>query len=102
MKYRIIVTARAMRDADAAGAWIATQSQERAERWYRGLFEEIESLKLLPLRCPIVAERDKFPEEAREMLYGKRSHMYRVVFAIRGDAVAILRVHHASQRDLDP
>ena len=45
MRDRIRVTARAMGEADAAAPWIAEHlSPAQAERWYQGLFAEIETL----------------------------------------------------------
>jgi hypothetical protein len=34
------------------------------------------------------------------LLYGKRSGVYRVLFAIRGDTVHVLTVRHSSQRSI--
>lgn len=102
MKYRFEITAQALADADQAYAWIAERSPERAERWYRGLFEQIETLTSFPLRCPLAAEDPKFPEEIRELLYGKRNHKYRIIFTIRDDAVVVLYIHHGARRELEP
>jgi plasmid stabilization system protein ParE len=51
--YRLRVTARAVADADEAHAWIAEHlSAARAERWYQGLFKQMETLTRQPSRCP--------------------------------------------------
>jgi len=101
--YRLRVTARAVADADEAYAWIAEHlSPAQAERWYQGLFKQMKTLTRQPSRCPRATESDKFPEELRELLYGKRNSKYRIVFAIRNEDVVVLYVHHAARKELEP
>lgn len=103
MTFRIEITARAQADADAAYEWIAAHlSPARAERWYQGLFQKIEILQHQPLRCPLAAENDKFPEEIRELLYGKRPNRYRIIFTLRDDVVVILFIHHGARDEIQP
>jgi plasmid stabilization system protein ParE len=40
--------------------------------------------------------------ELRELLYGKRQGVYRILFEVRGDTVYILRVRHGAQELLGP
>ena len=101
MTYRFEISERARADADEAYAWIAQRSLEQAERWYQGLFEQIETLTSHPLLCPVAAEDDKFPEEIREMLYGKRHNKYRIVFTIRDDTVVVLYVRHVARDEIE-
>lgn len=56
-----------------------------AETWYRGIFNQIETLSRLPTRCPVARESRQFAEEIRELIYGKRrhKHKYRILFAMR-------------------
>lgn len=103
--YRIEITARARDDADLAHAWMAENiSPAFAETWYQELFQQIETLTGHPTRCPVAAESGKFPEEIRELTYGKRrhKHKYRILFAIRETVVTNLYVHHSSRKELDP
>jgi plasmid stabilization system protein ParE len=78
--YRLRVTARAVSNADEAYAWIAGQlSLAQAERWYQGLFKHMETLTRQPTRCPRAPERDRFPDELRELVHGKaRNHVGRL------------------------
>jgi plasmid stabilization system protein ParE len=101
--YRLRVTARAVADADEVHAWIAEHlSTSQADRWYQGLFKQMETLTRQPSRCPRAAESDKFPEELRELLYGKGKSKHRIIFAIRDNDVVVLRVHHAARKGLEP
>ena len=103
MTYRLRVTARAVADADEAYAWIAEhRSPAQAERWYQELFTQMETLTRHPTRCPRAAESDKFPEELRELLYGKRKGKYRIIFTIRDNDVVVLYVRHSAREELEP
>jgi plasmid stabilization system protein ParE len=89
--YRLRVTARA--DADETHAWITEHgSTDQADRWYQGLFKQMATLTKHPTRCPHAAESDKFPEELRQLLYGKGKNKYRIIFAI-GSHRLTSRVH---------
>ena len=77
--------------------WIAERSPERAEKWYRGLFEKIETLKTHPRRCPVAAESVDHGEELHYLTYGQRGDMFRILFAIRDDVIRIEALHHTAQ-----
>ena len=62
----------------------------------------METLTRQPARCPRAAESDRFPEELRELLYGKRKSKKRIIFAIRDADVVVLFVHHSARKDLEP
>jgi ParE toxin of type II toxin-antitoxin system, parDE len=62
----------------------------------------METLTRQPTRCPRAAESEKFPEELRELLYGKGKSKYRIIFAIRDEDVVVLYVHHAARKELEP
>jgi plasmid stabilization system protein ParE len=101
--YRLRVTARAVGDSDEAYAWIAEHlSPAQGERWYQGLFKQMETLTRQPSRCPLAAENPKFPFEIRELLYGKRKNKYRIIFTIDNYDVVVLYVHHGARKKLEP
>ena len=102
MTYQIEITAGAHDDAETAYAWLAERSREQADRWYQGLFQQIDSLEKLPLRCPLASESDKLPEEVRVLLYGKGRQRYRILFTIRGDTVVVLYMRHVSRGEIEP
>jgi len=62
--------------------------------------EAIASLSSLPERCPLAPENARFPFEVRQLLYGRKPHVYRILFTIEGDAVKILHIRHARRRPL--
>ncbi len=103
MTYRLRVTARAVADADETHTWIAEHgSADQADRWYQGLFKQMETLAKHPTRCPRAAETDKFPEELRQLLYGKGKNKHRIICAIRDKDVVVLFIHHSARGELEP
>jgi len=103
LSFRIAFTRQAREDAHAAHRWIANKlSRARADRWYQGFFRHAQTLKTFPLRCPLAAENEKFPNEIQELSYGRRPHKYRIIFEIRGDVVYVLRVRHAARDEIEP
>ena len=99
MTYRVHVTATAKAEADAAYGWLA-ERMSRAADWFNGLVDAVESLAEMPARCGLARENRHFDEDVRQLLYGKRPHVYRILFVIRGDVVYVLHVRHAARKAL--
>ncbi|HEV3236456.1 MAG TPA: type II toxin-antitoxin system RelE/ParE family toxin [Gemmataceae bacterium] len=102
MAYRFNFSLKAIEDAEAAYTWLAEKSPRSAAEWYVKLFEKIESLKDNPSRCSLAPESDAFSEEIRQLLYGKRQNIYRILFVVRRQVIQILRIRHAAMQLLDP
>lgn len=85
MIYRIIIKAQAQSDLDETYRRIAQGSAERAAQWYNGIVDAIASLANFPERCAFARENAFFPEDIRQLLYGKRGNVYRVLFTIAQD-----------------
>jgi plasmid stabilization system protein ParE len=102
MTYRVILQPRAEREIREAARWIFDQSKSEKTtlRWARSIRAKIETLRKHPTRCPIDPDSVVYGEQVRVLLAGKRHGVYRVLFAIRGDAVHVLTVRHSSQRRL--
>lgn len=100
MTYEIEISLDADADADAAYEWIAQDSLKYANRWYRGLFDVIETLSENPARCPMALDGNALGDDVRELLYGKRGGVYRILFAIKGETVHVLRVLHGARKYL--
>lgn len=102
MKYKIIIESPAIEDMERALSWIVSRSRASAIRWYRDLVEAIKTLETFPKRCSLAPENEAFQEEIRQLLYGKRRGVYRVLFTIQGRNVHILHVRHCAQGRLKP
>ena len=101
MEYRFEFAPKMVAKANARHDWIAEHSLSRADKWYRGLFEKIETLKTLPKRCPVAPESDAYGEELRCLTYGKRTGVYRILFTIRGDVIRIVALHHGARGSIE-
>jgi toxin ParE1/3/4 len=101
MVFRVKTSTRAKRDLDAILARLLSQgAAEAGLRWFQGLREAVASLAHFPQRCPIAPENAVFPFEVRHLLYGRRPHVYRVLFTMQGDVVTVLHIRHGRRRPL--
>lgn len=98
MERRVEVSPLASLQIDRILERIAEESPERAAKWQRRLFETIRSLRKLPTSRPVAPEEtEKFGVEIREFVYGKRRGIFRILYAVRADAIRIVSVRHASR-----
>lgn len=102
-RYRIELAASARADMLETARWIGNEaSVAAADAWLARLYKAIATLERQPLRCPLAEENDRFPEEIRVLLHGKRHAKYRIVFTVREDAVVVLYVRHSARDELQP
>jgi toxin ParE1/3/4 len=99
MAFRVELSEQAQRDVSAIYDWLRSQQAgDAGERWFRALGTAIGSLADVPARCSLAAEDRDASVEVRQLLYGRRPHTYRILFAIEGDVVQVLHVRHARRR----
>jgi plasmid stabilization system protein ParE len=101
MEYRFEFAPEMVAKANERHDLIAEHSPERAEKWYRGLFERIETLKKHPTYCPVAPESVDYGEELRYLTYGKRGGVYRILYTIRDDVIRIIAMHHGARGSID-
>ena len=71
MKYRVEISSVAESEADTAFLNLSqVASPARANQWYLGLLQAIESLSQMPKRCPLARENEYFSQEIRQLIYG--------------------------------
>lgn len=102
MRYRVVTLPSAEAEARAAYLWLYERSPAAAVRWYRELRRAIESLGDHPGRCPLAPENECFEEEIRQLLYGRGSGVYRILFTVGEDSVFVLFVRHGARQWLGP
>ena len=101
MVFRVEVTLQAEQDADAILEWLLEQgASDTGLRWFLRLQDAIASLAVAPARCPLAPENDALPFETRQLLYGRKPHIYRILFTTREDVVYVLRIRHGRRRRL--
>lgn len=60
----------------------------------------IATLQDKPRPCALARENDDFPEEIRQLIFGKSRNKYRVIFAIIDDIVYVIYLRHSSQSSI--
>ena len=100
MAYLVSLTARAQRDLIALYEYIYAEDSATARSWYLGLKRAILSLEKLPSRCAVAPESHR----VRQLLYGRKPHVYRAIFRIweRENRVEVLHIRHGARRKLRP
>ncbi|MEI9814851.1 MAG: type II toxin-antitoxin system RelE/ParE family toxin [Acidobacteriota bacterium] len=99
MAYRVEISAQAAADAADILTWlISHDAGDRGLQWFRALGDAIASLAQIPLRCPFAAESPQFAFEVRHLFYGRKPHVYRILFTIEGRKVHILHIRHGRRR----
>ena len=100
MKYRVRLQPSAEKDLEEAYLWAAKHAPETATRWLHRFREVLQTLADNPQRCGAAPEDRKLKRDLRQLLYGKRSNVFRAVFVIDGELVRILRIRRAARRPL--
>ena len=96
MAYRVEITPRAERDLTSLFAYLNAADSQQAHEWYLGLKAAILSLSEMPNRNPVTRENKRL----RQLLYGRKPHVYRVIFRVKskGRQVEILHIRHGARR----
>lgn len=102
MKYDVEISGPAERDIRQTHAWWSeNRSREQADTWYVRILDAIAALADRAAGCPHAPESDLVSTGLRQFHFGIRSRpTHRIVFAIEGDRVVVLRIRHLAQRDL--
>jgi plasmid stabilization system protein ParE len=100
MTFQVEITPIAEAQIEQAYRWYRERNPEFADLWFRGLMNTIATLQEKPQRCALAVEHEIFPEEVRQLLYGKAKNTYRVLFTIRDETVYALYVRHSAQAPL--
>lgn len=101
MAFRVEQTPEADRDLDLILEWlIAEKTGETGLRWFLKLREAMLSLSEFPERCALAPENASTAFELRQLLFGKKPHVYRILFTIEKDVVYVLHIRHSRRRNL--
>ncbi len=100
MAFEIIITPSAKADIFEINAWLLENYPNIADKWLYGISQSVTSLNKFPERCPISPESIAFDEVVRQLIYGRKPHVYRILFSIQNEKVYILRVRSTKQQSL--
>ena len=104
MTYLVEFAARTVRDLEILYVEKNAAESHAAARWYNELELAVYGLASYPYRCPIAPEARRMKRELRNLLYGKRPHVYRVIYEVdeSREAVLVLHIRHGARRKLRP
>lgn len=82
MTYLVEFSTRASRDLEIPFMEKNAAESDAASGWYNGLEEAVYALAEYPFRCPVAPEARKARRRLRHLLYGKKPHVYRVIYEV--------------------
>jgi plasmid stabilization system protein ParE len=101
MAFLVETTPESERDTEGILEWLYSQhAGDTGIRWFLALEDAIASLATSPARCPLAPENADFPYEVRHLLYGRKPHVYRILFTIKGNTVSILHIRHGRRQSM--
>jgi plasmid stabilization system protein ParE len=100
MAYRVELTERAVRDLRRIYVTINAPDQQPARDWFDGLEHTVFSLADYPARGAPIPEDGSL----RHLLYGRKRHRYRIIYAINDSrqVVTVLHVRHGARAAFNP
>ncbi len=98
MKYKVLLQRLAVEDLDEATAWAAQRAPTASLRWIERFHATAQTLDSNSQRCPLAREDSKVDIELRELHFGRRPNVFRIIFTVDGSAVRILRIRRAQRR----
>ena len=103
MTYRVELTDRASRDLARLYEEKNADESEAAVRWYNDLEKTVYTLTHLPRRCPAAPEARKSSRPLRHLLYGRKPHVYRVIYEIdeKQKTVWVLTIRHGAMESAE-
>jgi mRNA-degrading endonuclease RelE of RelBE toxin-antitoxin system len=104
MAFRVVFLRTADRAILEKETWLSRLGGDTVSRWRAKLLHAVAKLEKDPYSYPLIEEATELGVEFREVLFGKRRHVYRLIFRIN-DADSIVYVHqirHAAQDRLTP
>ena len=104
MRYRVEMSARAELDLDVTIAWLTRRgvSASTANRWLNRLLSATATLERDPQRCALAPEAEELGIEVRELLFGRRPNVYRILFVLESQTVNVVHIRHSARDALRP
>jgi plasmid stabilization system protein ParE len=100
MTYRVELADRAVRDLELLFLEKNAADSPAAARWFNRLEQAVCALGKYPSRCSVAPESRKTKRRLFHLLYGKKPHVYRVIYEIDDPrrTVWVLTIRHAARR----
>ncbi|MGA2814567.1 MAG: type II toxin-antitoxin system RelE/ParE family toxin [Candidatus Acidiferrum sp.] len=102
MTYLVKLALRAAIDLETLYLEKNASESTAAASWYNGLERAVAGLSAHPDRCPAASEARAAKRKLRNLLYGKKPHVYRVIYEVdeARQTIWVLTVRHGARRKL--
>jgi toxin ParE1/3/4 len=102
MTYSVEFSVRALLDLEVLYFDKNVAESQAAARWFNGLQAAIDGLATLPNRCPLAPEAKGENRELRHLLYGKKPHIYQVIYEVDESRlmVKIFHIRYGARQSL--
>ncbi len=100
MTYRVEFSDRALRDLEILYVEKRASESTTAVRWFGLLEQAAYSLESHPNRCPVAPESRKWKRKLRNLLYGGKPNVYRVIYEVDEArlTVWVLTIRHGARQ----
>ena len=95
--YEVVIHQDAINDLRKAYKFVSQRAPKTVAKWYQRL-EHVKTLEHNPQRCPIARESKRVFLEVRELHFGRRPNVFRILFAIDKATVRVLKIVRAQRR----
>jgi plasmid stabilization system protein ParE len=92
-RFDVELLPEAIDDANQHADHIALDSVESAITWLDGLFEAVQTLALMPRRCPLAPGDLSHGREMRVMLY----YSHHIYYVVEPGRVVVVHIRHAAR-----
>ena len=99
MAYLVELSIRAEQDLNYIYERISADDSAAAASWFNGLEKAIDTLEIMPGRCPITPESKKTKQGLRHLLYGSMRVIYEIDEARK--LVSIITVRHGAMDEFN-
>src|SRR5882672_680858 len=97
--FRVELTPRAQQDLDSICDWVLREAPIAGVPWLERFESSILTLSTFPERCPVEPKLSSRRQTVRKLVFGTTRYKYRVYFAIVGDVVSVVHIHHGSRKE---
>jgi toxin ParE1/3/4 len=104
MAYRVNFAASAEEDLEGLYLWVVAQAPLWGPEWLKGLERSIYTLERNPHRCPLAPENYQPDDGIRQLLYGKKPNVYRILYHVseKEKVVHVIHIRHSARRPIPP
>jgi hypothetical protein len=85
VQFQVIITPSAKVDIFEINAWWLEYYENLADDWLLEIRKSVLSLAKFPARCAISSESEAFDVVVRQLIVGKKPHVYRILFSIQAE-----------------